>query len=36
VADGTKLITGRPYPALQARLRGNTSGSNPVPANQTE
>ena len=35
-SDGTNLITGRPYPPLQEPLRGNTPGSNAVPANKSE
>jgi arylsulfatase A-like enzyme len=35
-SDGTNLIPGRPYPALQARLKGAARESKPVPANQSE
>ena len=35
-SDGSRLIPGRPYPALQARLTGKGRGTNSVPAGKAE
>jgi arylsulfatase A-like enzyme len=35
-SDGTKLITGRPYPPLQERLKGKAQNSKAVPADKSE
>jgi arylsulfatase A-like enzyme len=35
-SDGINLITGRPYLALQERLRSQSSGSKPIPADKSE
>ncbi len=35
-ADGTNLIPGRPYPALQVRTKGTAPDSRPVPPGQSE
>ena len=35
-SDGTNLITGRPYPPLQERLKGKVQSPKPVSANKSE
>jgi hypothetical protein len=35
-SDGTNLITGRPYPALQARLKGKAPNAKAAPPRGAE
>jgi arylsulfatase len=35
-SDGTNLVPGRPYPALQERLKGKAQGSKAIPADKAE